>query len=313
MKLFAPTFFVCVQFLLISTTVNAVPLSPYKLYSNMPDNSQYAPNYDPAPAHGDKWGVMMCGPTSASNSMAWLADNNPAYDKLKKKKVGDEWVEMTSAEMIEELAKKMAPAWDWDSDDYPGVTDDQFVKGKKDYAESRGLTLDIKWIKNKSLGLDWGKETVGEPTLEWIMKEVDEDEDIEISSPEHWITVDVDSGYWLKNWATIGGYMGEKFEDGNNNGFWDDGELFWDENYLGLDIGALGIYDSFLFLNDPADGNDGWQLTEMKDGKLFVGKFGYIETAVSESPIPEPSTILILGLGLLGIAGTKRKVRRKAI
>ncbi len=302
------TLYICVQLFFVNTNTYAVPISPYKLYNNMPDNSQYAPDHTPAPAHGDHWGDMMCGPTSAANSMIWLAENNPAYANLKKKKVGEEWVDMTHDEVIEELAKKMVPAWDWDNDDFPGVSDDEFVQGKKAFAESRGLTLDIKWMKKESLGLGWGKETAGEPTLEWIKKEIDDDEDVEISTPEHWVSVDPSSGNLLKEWATVVGYMADKFEDDNGNGIWDVGELFWDENYLGIDLGSIGVYDSFLYLNDPADGSDGWQLAETIDGKLYVGSLGYIETVVSESPIPEPPIMLILFLGFVGVVSFKKKV-----
>jgi len=41
------------------------------------------------------------------------------------------------------------------------------------------------------------------------------------------------------------------------------GELFWDENFLGLNIGTLGIYDSFLYINDPMSVSDGWQKAEI--------------------------------------------------
>jgi hypothetical protein len=272
-----------------------MPFSPYKFYSSMPDNSQYAKDYNPAPAHGDHWGNMMCGPTSAKNSLVWLAENNPAYKKLKQKKVGDQWVDMSHQEIIEELAKKMKPGWDWDNANFPGVFDKEFVTGKKAFAEARGLTLDIKWMRKTSLGLDWGTETIGEPTLNWIMKEIDDDEDVEIKKPGHWVTVDVDM-VWIE-WVTVAGYLCETFEDENGNGFWDLGETFWDTNYLGLDIGTAGIYDSFLSINDPANVHDGWQLAEIKNGKLYVGSLGYIETVVSESPIPEPTTMLLLGLG----------------
>ncbi|MBM4102481.1 MAG: PEP-CTERM sorting domain-containing protein [Planctomycetes bacterium] len=297
-----PTFFIVLQILLMSFTVFAIPTSPYKFYSTMPDNSQYARDYNPAPAHGDYWGNMMCGPTSAKNSMVWLAKNNPAYKKLKQKIVGDQWVDMSHQEIIEEIAKKMKPGWDWNKDKYPGVSDDEFVTGKKAFAEARGLKLNIKWMKNTSLGLKWGTETVGEPTLKWIMKEIDDDEDVEISTPNHWVTIDVDT-VWMKEWTTIAGYMCETFEDENGNGYWDLGEPFWDNNYLGLNLGTAGIYDSFLYINDPANVHDGWQLTEIKNGKLYVGSLGYIETVVSESPVPEPASItsVLLGLGSLGL------------
>lgn len=294
-------------------------ISPFKIYTTMPDNSQYAADYNPQPLHGDQWGKMMCGPTSAKNSMVWLAEKFPEYQKLKQKKVGNTWVNMTHQEMIEELAKKMVPSWDWDNNYFPGVTDEQFVEGKKAYAESRGLQLNMKWIKNTSLNRNSGTETIGEPTLGWVVNEINEDEDVEISTPAHWVTVDPSygfgDGFLVDNfWVTVSGYVGEEFNDENDNGFWDEGESFFDDTWDSelFDYGIMpdenpGIYDFFLFINDPASQNDGWQLTETINGKLYVGGLGYIETAVSESPDPEPSTMLQLGFGLLVIAGVVRK------
>ncbi len=321
MKWFKIQFIIFIGFLIFNFPhiVNGSILTPYKIYPTMPDNSQYANDYNPAPEHGGHWGGMMCGPTSAKNSMVWLAEKYPGYKKLMKKKVGGSWVDMTHQEMIEELAKKMVPNWDWDNKDYPGVTDEQFVEGKKAYVESRGYELDIKWMKNKTLNRSWGTETTGEPTLEWIVNEINHDEDVEISTPFHWVTVDPAYGlgdeYLVDNfWVTVSGYAGEKFEDENGNGFWDSGETFWDNEWDSelYDYGILpnenqGVYDFFLFINDPANQNDGWQLATSQDGKLYVGGLGYIETAVSESPIPEPVTILLFGLGLLGLAGVNRR------
>jgi len=274
--------------------VQALPVSPFKSYTTMPDNSQHAADYTPAPAHGAHWGSMMCGPTSAKNSMVWLSGvagyQKYGVDRLTKKKVGDAWVAMSHAEIIEELAKKMVPGWDWDNDNFPGVYDDQFVTGKKAYAEARGVKLDIKWMKNTTLGLSWGTETLGNPTWEWIRNEIDADEDVEMSTSAHWVTVS--------------GYMAEKFDDANGNGVWDTGETFYDENELGLGLGTAGVYDYFLRYSDPDDGYTGamWGLATTTGGVLTVGGVGVIETAVSESPVPEPLTVAGLLMGLASVA-----------
>ncbi len=309
---------ITISFLLFPGLVfGTLLVSPFKIYTNMPDNSQYASDYDPYPLHGDQWGNMMCGPTSAKNSMIWLAENFPEYSKLKQKKVGDTWVDMTDQEMIEELARKMRPDWDWENDNFPGVYDDQFVEGKKAYAEARRLKLDIKWMKNESLNRDWGTETIGEPTLEWIVHEINEDEDVEISTPNHWVTIDTGSYLVDPFWVTVAGYVGESFLDSNDNGFWDEGETFYDNQWDSelYDFGIMpyenpGFYDFFLYISDPASGNDGWQLAQTIEGKLYVGGLGYIETVVSESPVPEPATMLLLGTGMLGLAGIRRKLKK---
>ncbi|OHB72750.1 MAG: hypothetical protein A2V70_17270 [Planctomycetes bacterium RBG_13_63_9] len=221
--------------------------------------------------------------------MVWLAETFEDYRKLKQQKVGDEWVDARHPDLIEELATCMVPGWPASQNDFPGVDDDEFVAGKRRFAEARGLTLDIKWMKSTSLNLDWGTEILGEPTWSWIKEQIDEDEDIEISTPRHWVT--------------LSGYMCEQFDDANDNGIWDPNEDFWDDNYLDLPLGTAGIYDCFLRINDPADGSDGWQVAETRDGKLYVGPLGYIETAVSESPIPEPCSVVVWSLfGVFGMA-----------
>jgi len=285
--------------------VQALTVSPFKSYSTMPDNSQYAGDYTPAPAHGTHWGNMMCGPTSAKNSMVWLSGmagyQKYGVDRLTKKRVGDQWVAMTHAEIIEELAKKMVPGWDWDNNNFPGVTDSEFLAGKKAYAEARGVTLDIKWMTKTTLGLAWGTETLGNPTWEWIRHEIDEDEDVELAIPGHWVTAS--------------GYMAEKFDDDNGNGVWDPGETFYDENELDLGLGTTGVYDYFLRYSDPGDLYTGamWGLATTTGGVLTVGGLGVIEVAVSESPVPEPVTMAGLLLGLASVARYlgRRRVRRK--
>jgi hypothetical protein len=293
------------------TTISAyaIPINPYYNRETIPDNSQRASDYNnPPPAHGNHWGNMMCGPTSAKNSMVWLANTYCGYKKLKKKLVQtpDEliWIDVPHQDLIEELAKDMVPGWDWDNSNFPGVLDDAFVNGKKKYAEDRGLKLDIKWMKATTLGLGWGKETLGDPTLDWILKEYMDGEDIELSTTTHWVT--------LSSYVSVSGWMGDLFDDENGNGLWDDGEDFWDENYLGLPDNP-GVYDYYIKINDPwpdgwqgASSSDGWQLVTINDGKLYLGSLGYIETAVSES-IPEPTTVLLLGLGGLALLRRRRK------
>ena len=63
-------------------------------------------------------------------------------------------------------------------------------------------------------------------------------------------------------------------------------------------------------------GQNGWELWEAldisNDGNTIVGygrnSDGNLEAwAANISPVPEPSTIILLGTGLLGLAGASRK------
>lgn len=49
----------------------------------------------------------------------------------------------------------------------------------------------------------------------------------------------------------------------------------------------------------------------LEDHEFSVAQIGVSSAAVDVSPAPEPSTMLLLGSGLIGLVGFRRKFRRK--
>jgi hypothetical protein len=73
-------------------------------------------------------------------------------------------------------------------------------------------------------------------------------------------------------------------------------ELGWtsfSENYSAIDLGIGPLTVAFHVENAPPGGGDPWQALH-----------GYIDNvSIDANPIPEPGTMLLLGFGLLGLAG----------
>lgn len=67
--------------------------------------------------------------------------------------------------------------------------------------------------------------------------------------------------------------------------------------------------DHFLFRNESATG---WGVIDLRAlGIPNIGKISHVAEFTSSAAVPEPTTFLLLGIGLVGIAGINRKKRRK--
>ena len=110
--------------------------------------------------------------------------------------------------------------------------------------------------------------------------------------------------YW------VGGYQdlsatGEKWDWVNGEGtFWDDGATPLYSNFWGSEPndGGEGKTENYLVLDYRIGSPSAWAWNDEGSAMCYI--HGYIGES---SPVPEPATMLLLGTGLVGLAGFGRK------
>ncbi|HEY3197628.1 MAG TPA: PEP-CTERM sorting domain-containing protein [Nitrospirales bacterium] len=180
-----------------------------------------------------------------------------------------------------------------------GTLIEDFILGKRDYLESKdpGKTvfnaqINFAWRTNPAGGTHPGTakpafvqdNTI--PTLAFIANELSRGEDVEV---------------FMFN--SNGGCNGPAAADQSCNHY---------ITLTGITYNDANNTGTFSFVDPLGGGRDTKNITGLTGGFIQTDyKLGGVNTlivhAVSESPIPEPSTVLLLGAGLAALAFTKRK------
>ena len=254
-------------------------------------------------------GPQACGPTSAVNSFVYLQNAYPGiYGNSLVPAVGTTDVNADGAtdfyDAMIETATVLGSAGYMNTGAATGTLWDNLLYGKHKYMEEKAPGMTIYEARvNDYFGWSWSNPPVaepgwvtygnGEPAWEFLLAELEACEDLEIflSLPDfgHYVTL-----------------TGFHFDDQD-----DDGIIHW------TDVNADGSFtladtsEAWLQFMDPWTGalgtaniHDDWD-----GGPIFTSGLGtgWVMMAASESPIPEPATIVLLGSGLLGLGFRFRK------
>jgi hypothetical protein len=230
---------------------------------------------------------MGCGPTAAVNSFIFLQNKYPdIYDhklvasdsQADMVKVVDDLIDLDKGYMVTDCKAD-------------GTYYAAFITGKQKYIEDK---VPGKTVYNARVWFAWDTALGGDkpayvtdqtaPTAAWMLKEVQDGEDVEIlldsTGFQHYVTV-----------------TGFTWFDANDDGKVDPGEYSIDF------VDPKGGKDVESVLSRAADG----RLTINYDGKLVA-----ISVAVSESPTPEPGALLLVGPAvvlLVSIRASRRAIR----
>ncbi len=237
-----------------------------------------------------------CGPTAAVESFVYLDNIFPnIYTNRLVPKTGATPTTAEQAAVANDLGANFMKNCGCASN--AGTLIEDFILGKRDYLESKDPG---KTIYNAQINFAWRTDPVGGthpgtakpafvqdntiPTLAFLAQEISHGEDVEV------FMFNDNGGCGGANDPTCNHYItltGITYDNTNNTG-------------------------SFSFVDPLGGGRDTKKIIGLTGGFIQTDyTLGGVNTeivhAVSESPVPEPSTLLLIGSGLAGLALWRRK------
>ncbi len=226
-----------------------------------------------------------CGPAAVANSLQWIEDTYKIKIPDPHKAGKGTPPGGSDGSLVGELDERM------NRQGPDGVSDNELMDGKLQYLKDKNLGDKIE-TKHKgrtggttltddhsNAGITSKADKSNLSLAEWIKHEIDDGEDVEMgvgwkSGGGHWVEITGGGTVLGVPWVS---WKHDAFQGAAGGNNWDDGGIGW----------SPVVGDSLIM--------------------YIEGKFdpATLDLVVSESPVPEPSTFILFGLGAVALLGRK--------